>query len=241
MNVKSLFMLATVAGTTAFTSCGTVGGSSTSSSTSTGSSILGAVAGSLLSGGNSSSTSSSSSSLLSSALNSGSLISGVIGTLTNSNKSNSIEGTWTYSEPTVQFESENLLAQAGGAVAGQAIVNKLTPYYTKMGLKSGTMSFTFNSDNTCTYTLKGKQYSGTYKYDKSKHTLVITGSLGLFSFPTAYVTASSSTLAMTFDSSKVLSIATALGASSSNSTVSSLSSLAKSYDGMKMGFLFKKN
>ena len=59
-----------------------------------------------------------------SAISNGSLISGVIGLLTGTTStSTSIVGTWVYNEPTVQFESSNFLAQAGGVIAGQKIVS----------------------------------------------------------------------------------------------------------------------
>lgn len=266
MELRNLLSVAAIAVAVSFYSCGAMAQSNSKSSKSSTSSVISSLAGSLL-GGNSksesssstttSSSSSSSSSIISlagsllggssksesssSSLSSSSLISGVVGLLTNSTSSKSIVGTWVYSEPSVQFESENLLAQAGGVVAGQTVVDKLSPYYEKIGIKEGSFTFTFNSDKTCTFTIKGKEYSGTYEYDSSESTLVISTSVGVLNLPTAYVSATSSTLAMTYDASKILNIVTMLGSKSSNTTVSSISTLAESYDGMKVGFLMKKN
>lgn len=195
-------------------------------------SILGSILGGLAANNNSQDTNNT--------INTGSLISGIIGQLTSSVSQTSIVGTWTYIEPTVQFESENLLAQAGGVVAGQAIVKKLQPYYEKIGIKTGSIVFTFKEDNSCSFIIGQKEYTGTYEYDNQSNTLVITGSMG-FKLATAYTTISANNLALTFDSSKLLTVAQTLGASSANSTVSTLSGIASSYQGMKSGFLFKKN
>ncbi len=215
---------------TAMTSCGsmpsTTTGQSTTPATSTsqGSSILGA----LMSGGLTDN----------SAINSGSGISGIIGQLIGSvTGSNTIVGTWSYTEPTVQFESENFLAQAGGAVATKSIVNKIQPYYEKVGIKAGSFTYTFNEDKTCTYTIGGREFTGTYEYDNKNNTLVITSTLGI-KVLSAYVTVSANNLAVTFDSSKLLTLAQTLGAKSNNQTISGLTSLSQSFNGMKTGFLF---
>lgn len=220
--------------------------SNTSAGTSTLGSIIGAVAGSALQGAASSASStaktatSAATSAVASSINNNSLISGIIGLLTNGTASaNTIVGSWKYAEPTVQFQSENLLAQAGGAIAGSAIVNKINPYYEKVGIKSGIMSATFNEDKTCSVVMNGKTITGTYTYDSSANTLQINSQLG-FKLLTAYVTLSANQMALTFDSSKVLTLATALGANSTNSTLSAISSLAGSYNGMKTGFLFNR-
>ncbi len=217
--------------------CATTGTGS-SSSTSSAISSGAAIASALLS--NSSSNAASVANTALSAISDGSLISGVIGLLTNSSASTaSIVGTWTYSEPTVQFESSNLLAQAGGIVAAQAVTSKLAPYYQKVGIKSGSMKINFTSSNTCTITLGSKTIAGTYTYNTSAHTVTMKDQLGLINL-TAYVTLSSNQLALTFDSSKLITLASALGKSSTNSALNTVSNLAGTYSGMKTGFLFNK-
>jgi len=236
MKHTKLVAVPLLGGALLLSACGGMGASSnTSSSTGTGD-LLGSVLGSALGGTSSSASSSSSSTSSSSGL--GSLIGGIIGSFTNQTTANSIVGTWVYSKPAVQFESDNLLAKAGGSVASNTVVNKLEPYYQKVGITSGKFSVTLNSDQTCSYTLGGKTYSGTYTFNSSKNTLSIKGSL--LTFPTAYVSISGSQMALTFDSSKILSIAQSVGSASSNSTVSQISQLSTLYDGMKTGFLFKK-
>ena len=64
-----------------------------------------------------------------------------------------ITGTWKYSQPAIQFKSDNLLAKAGGAAATSKIESTLSPLYGKIGLNSS-FSYTFNEDNTFTQTIK---------------------------------------------------------------------------------------
>lgn len=236
MKHTKFFAVPLLGGALLLSACGGMGTTSSSSSSTSSSSVLGSVLGSALGGSSSSTSSSSSSTSSSSGL--GSLIGGIIGSFTNQTSANSIVGTWVYSKPAVQFESDNLLAKAGGSVASNTVVNKLEPYYQKVGITSGKFSVTLNSDQTCSYTLGGKTYSGTYTFNSSKNTLSIKGSL--ISLPTAYVSVSGSQMALTFDSSKILSIAQSVGSASSNSTISQISQLSTLYDGMKTGFLFNK-
>lgn len=244
MKHTRLFAAPLLASSLLLSACGGLGTSSSASSSSSGTgsgaaSILGSVIGSALGGTSSTSGSETSSTSSTTSSGLGSLIGGVLSTFTKNTTASTITGTWVYSKPAVQFESDNLLAKAGGSVASNAVVNKLEPYYQKVGITAGKFSLTLNSDKTCTYTLGGKTQSGTYTYDSSKNTLTIKGTL--FSLPTAYVSVSGSQMALTFDSSKILSIAQTVGSASGNSSVSQISELSKLYDGMKTGFLFTKN
>ena len=169
-----------------------------------------------------------------------SLLTGVIGSLVNNAQSGSIVGTWVYAEPSVEFTSQNLLAQAGGLVAANQIVNKLSPYYEKVGIKPGTFTMTFNQDNTCIITVAGKTQQANYTYDQTAHTLRITGQVIGLSFGTAYATVSSNQMSVTLDSSKLLDVAKNVTSKSQNSTMNALSSIASTFNGMKTGFKFVK-
>jgi len=223
---KKMILAGAFSAILALTSCGGLG--TTSSSTSSTSSILGSVLGSAIGTNSTASTIS----------NAGTLIGGILSAFGGTTNANTIVGTWVYSKPAVQFESENLLAKAGGSVASNAVVNKLEPYYKKLGITSGKFSFTFNSDNTCSYVLNGKSYTGTYSYNSSSNTITIQGSL--ISFPSAYVSVSGSQMALTFDSTKLLNVAQGVASGSGNSTLSTLSTLSSAYNGMKTGFLFNR-
>ena len=197
--------------------------SSTSSSTST-QDVLGSALNSLVSSATSSDNSTTS--LL------GNLISSVTGSATTTQAN--LIGTWSYTEPSVQFESENLLTQAGGSAIATKVESKLATYYKMVGITAGRVTFTFDESGNVTYTLGSRSFSGTYTFDSSAKTVTIATSTGLSI--KAYVTISGSAMSLCFDSSKVLSLFTSLS-SSFNKTVSSL---AGSYSGMKTGFKFEK-
>ena len=170
----------------------------------------------------------------------GSLLTGVIGSLLNNAQQGSIVGTWVYAEPSVEFTSQNLLAQAGGMVAANQAVNKLAPYYQKIGIKPGNFTLTFNKDNTCVVTIAGKTQQATYTYDQSSHVLRITGQVIGLSFGTVYATVTSTQLSLTLDASKILDVAKGVASRSQNSTVNAISTVAESFTGMKTGFKFTR-
>ena len=64
--------------------------------------------------------------------------------------SSSIIGTWKYVGPQCQFESENLLAKAGGEVAANEVEEKMLTVYDRIGMSG--CEYTFNEDGTYSYT-----------------------------------------------------------------------------------------
>lgn len=70
----------------------------------------------------------------------------------------SIIGTWTYSGPECQFESENLLAKAGGEMAAKEVEEKMIAVYNKVGMNN--IRYTFNEDGTYSYQMKKRTVTG---------------------------------------------------------------------------------
>lgn len=155
------------------------------------------------------------------------------GILTNQS---SIVGTWTYSKPCVQFESQNLLTQAGGSVAASNMEGRLNGIYSALGIKPGSTKFTFNKNGNMSYTIGGRTMTGTYTFNSANKTITITTKTGMQI--TAYVSVAINQLGLTFDTTKLLQLVG--GASSLSSSLSTISSLASSFNGMKMGFTFTK-
>lgn len=167
------------------------------------------------------------------------IFSGVVNAVTgNKVSTSSIVGTWKYSAPACEFESDNLLAKAGGAAASKKITSKLSSLYTKLGMSN--VSYTFNSDGTYTSSFKGKSTSGTYTLDESTKALTLKTSAGVTM--KTYVSVSSSTMSILFESSKLMDGLKTISslASKVNSTASLFSSLLGNYDGMRLGFKLKK-
>ena len=166
------------------------------------------------------------------------ILGSVLGQFYDTTTKTALVGKWSYDEPAIQFESENLLKKAGGAVASQSVADNITPYFEKMGFKPGSLSLELREDNTCTYTIGGRSFDGTYDFDDVNKKLTL--KTPLFPLPAAYLSVVGDQMAMTFDSSKLLGLVKVASQVSSQPTLSAISSLADSYDGMKTGFTFKR-
>ncbi|MDO5446468.1 MAG: DUF4923 family protein [Prevotellaceae bacterium] len=232
--IKTLSVAVLMGSAVIFGSCG-LGGNGTSNVASGATAGLGLL--SALTGGGG--TLGNIASGASNAVSLASVIGNVIGSMTTQSGA-SIVGTWVYSGPTVEFESSNLLAQAGGAVAGQTVASKLSPYFEKLGIKPGAMAMQFNQDGTCAYVANNKQYNGTYTYDASAHTLYIKGATSAISFPACNVSVNATSLNLTFKTSALLNAVQSVGSKSGNSTISTISTLANQFNGMQTGFQFTR-
>ena len=150
----------------------------------------------------------------------------------------SIIGTWTYSGPECQFESENLLAKAGGEMAAKEVEEKMIAVYNKVGMNN--IRYTFNEDGTYSYQMKKRTVTGSYVFDDAAKTITMTGKLGLKTV--AYVTVTGNDMSMVFKADKLMSILkTITGAASKvNSTAATINSVAEAYDGLMLGCELKK-
>lgn len=173
-----------------------------------------------------------------------SILNSLLGTLLGSTMTEqTLVGTWTYRQPEVRFESENLLAKAGGEVAAANIEQKLGTYLSKIGISAGTTTYTFNQDKTFSISTGSRTIStGTYTFDASTKVLKMQGSLGLLN-QTCIVGMDGTNLCLLYDADKLLtattSIAGLLGkASSTLGTVAGV--VGNNYTGMKLGFQMSK-
>lgn len=151
---------------------------------------------------------------------------------------NSIIGTWTYVQPKCQFESENMLAKAGGAVAAKEVEEKMQAVFEKIGMNG--CQYTFNDDGTYSYTIKKRTIKGTYTFDNTEKTVTMKGKLGIKTV--AHITVTGNSMSMVFNADKLMSVLkTITGATAKiNSTASTINSVAGAYDGMMLGFELKK-
>ena len=162
------------------------------------------------------------------------LIASVTGDVTTT--SASVVGTWNYDSPSVQFESQNYLTQAGGAAIAEKLEAKLASLYKLVNIRPGKMTFTFESNGNMTYGVGSVKRAGTYTFDNATKTLTLTTSVGT-SFR-CYVTVSGNTMYLTFDGDKFLNFVKTMG--SRFSTLSTVVALVNNYEGMKVGFKFVK-
>lgn len=159
----------------------------------------------------------------------------------------SIDGTWKYSEPEVQFKSDNLLAQAGGAAATGKIENKLSGLYGKIGMNES-LSYTFNADSTFTQTVKigksVKTLKGTYTLDKENKTITFRyNAFGLSPISAIYANTGTS-LALMFDATQLMNFfkkMTSLASSlTGKASLSAVSAVIDTYDGAMLGYKLKR-
>lgn len=175
----------------------------------------------------------------------GKLISTGVSTIQNATASSKFEasdlvGTWKYVSPAISFKGDNALANIGGAAAATTIENKLAPYYQKAGFQSSQL--TVKSDLTFTWKIGAATLSGTIEKSNNTDLVFNFSAFGKLSIGkiNCHATKSGSTVNLTFDSSKVLSIAQKVSSISSSSYFKSANSLLSNYKDMYLGVKLKK-
>ena len=168
------------------------------------------------------------------------IVGSILGQFYDTTTKKALVGSWVYDEPAIQFESKSLLDQAGGVVASQSVADNIKPYFEASGLKNGGVRIDLREDNTCSFTIGGQTFDGTYEFDDETKKLSMKA--GFIPLPAAYLSVVGNQMAMTYDSSLLLNIIKVIGsASSGQSNFASISKLADTYDGMKTGFTFTKS
>lgn len=152
-----------------------------------------------------------------------------------------VKGTWTYSGTAVKLESDDLLKSTAATLAASQVEEKLDEYVSKIGIKAGTFSFTFNEDNTFVATVLGKSFNGTYTLSEDYKTMSLQfgKTIGLKPF-TASVSATSTQLNLLFQADKLLELLGKLTSTSSNATLKTIGALVNQYDGMQLGLELQK-
>lgn len=169
------------------------------------------------------------------------ILSGVVQTVVGDKATTetSLIGTWSYVGPDCQLKGDDILKNIGGVAAGEEVEKKMEALYVKTGLN--TIQYTFNEDNTCSYTIKGKKIEGTYEFNPEAKTVTIT--TGRFGVKTvANVVTLGSNMSFVFDANKIFSVVKTITgvASTVNTSASAINQLIEQFDGMMIGFELKK-
>lgn len=180
---------------------------------------------------------------LASAVNPLDALKGAIGAVIGGSGTSKVipEGNFKYAGPAVSFKSDNALQNLGGAAAGTAIESKLAPYYNKLGLTG--MTFTAGADSTFVLKVKKMSLKGTIEYGSEAGvcTLHLQG-LGKVvggKFTARWQMVGNS-LSLTFDISKLVELLSKIAAVSGKSSLTSLTKVLQSYDGVYAGFRLEK-
>ena len=207
---------------------------STSATTNSGYSAGSVVAGVLggLLGGGTTTGSSSTGSIINGILNK------VIGSATFS-QADLCAHTWKYSKPGCAFTSENLLAKAGGEIAASKIEEDLSKYYSKFGFSKSNTYFTFKTDGTFAAKIDGKSWNGTYTFDEKTHAIQLKG---LLLSASGFATRTANGISLLFEQKKLLTLVKTLSKLNltGSTTMSAVSSIVDSYDGVRIGFEMTK-
>ena len=146
-------------------------------------------------------------------------------------------GTWTYSEPVLVLESDQVLGKIGGAVMAQTAEKKLSSVMEKIGVKPGVVKMTFNSDGTYTCELNGHTIRGTYEVQDATLTLKKLN----FTALSANVKKTGNSLQLAVQADKLMTLVSSLTSIvPEDGMLSTVTSLFKSYDGMQVGVKFEK-
>lgn len=150
----------------------------------------------------------------------------------------SFKGTWKYNAPACEFESDNLLAKAGGTAAADKIEKRVAPLLKSVGVNG--IVYTFDGKGKYTSKIKKRVTEGTYKFDSKDKTITFTPTIGMAY--TAHVAVQGSTMTLTFEADKLMTtLKTISNATSKLSTTAALiNTLMNSYSGMRVGFELKK-
>lgn len=149
-----------------------------------------------------------------------------------------IKGTWKYAGPACEFESANLLAKAGGSAVSTKVETKVAPIMKTFGMTG--LVYTFDGNGNYTSKIKTHVTNGTYTFDSTKKTITFKPTIG--KSYTAYVTVTGSSMSLVFSADKLMTTLQSISKASAGlgTATSTINSLLKSYNGMRIGFKLKK-
>ena len=150
----------------------------------------------------------------------------------------SLKGTWTYTGPACEFESDNLLSKAGGSAVSTKIENKITPVLKKYGVQG--IVYTFDGKGNYTTKIKKQTIHGKYTFDSKKKTITFKPTFG--KEYTAHVSVQGKEMTLVFNADKLMTILKSISntTATQSTTAATINALLKSYNGMRLGFKLKK-
>lgn len=154
-------------------------------------------------------------------------------------KRSDLVGTWRYTGPDCVFESENLLMQAGGAVATTRIESKLSAALAKVGIKPGSCSFTFRTNNTYSAVINGRNIAGNYILDVKNKKLTMTYLGGMATMSPQIVKAGNH-ISLLYEANKLLTLLVGISTASGNTGMTTLGNLLSQYNGLLVGIRLQK-
>lgn len=152
----------------------------------------------------------------------------------------SLKGEWIYESPAVAFESSNLLNKAGGKFIANTLENTLQKYLEKIGFTEGKVEMSFDGDSTFQMKIGTQTIEGIYSVNENELSMKRKAILLNARPVTANVAVKTENIQITFKADKLLEFFTNISSMTSNSTLNLVGKLASGYDGMQLGFQFKR-
>lgn len=151
----------------------------------------------------------------------------------------SLVGTWSYNQPCVAFESENVLTTVGSSMVSTKVEKTMQNGLTKVGFTSGKVVMTLKEDKTGIIKYNGKAVDVNWAVDGTN--LKLTFPL-LNKGVSMNAKLSGSELQVAMKSDKLLTLLNAITekAGTVNSSLGTLNTLTKNVNGMYMGLKFTK-
>lgn len=151
-----------------------------------------------------------------------------------------LTGDWAYKSPAVSFQSDNVLQNVGGAAAATALEGQLEPYYRRLGFNRASLSV--DADHKFSLKLGLVTLKGTVEKDDNDRLLFSFNAFGRVPLGTlaANATKAGDVVNLTFDAEKLINILNKVSGTLNNATLTTLTNLLNSYDGVYMGFKFTK-
>ena len=156
----------------------------------------------------------------------------------------SLPGNWTYQGAAIALSGDNTVANIASSAAAGGIEGKMDEYLAKIGIKPGSMKFTFNEDLSFVCTIGAIPISGTWKtLDDGARVQLQFGKTLKFLNMTGTLKATATGCEMLFDSGKLMEfLKKALAyVAKQSSTASTFATLAENYNDMKLGFKLSRN
>lgn len=166
----------------------------------------------------------------------GDLLGNLLGTAKLNEKN--LVGTWTYSEPCVVLESDNVLSNIGGKVIENKIEAQQKKVLEKIGFTPGKVVMVLNEDKSGTMTVGKRTSKFTWAVEDSELKLTFLARTHTIN---AKLTAGKLQLAMNADKMLGLLNSTASAVGSLSSSMGALSKLISNYKGLYLGLMFTKN
>lgn len=150
-------------------------------------------------------------------------------------------GSWDYVAPAVGLKSDNVLNDIAATAVTSAAEEKVDEYFRKIGIIPGSISVTFNTDNTFSWVILGRTLEGTWSLADGVLKMRF-GKVMQYLSMTGVARNSTKGVELLFESDNAMKFIQSLLklAAKKNDTASLIRNLSENYEKVQIGFEFTK-